>query len=326
MAYQAGDTILDDEYNAFINNSSSPFGLNHIGGTGSAKYGLGESDVATVNAGDTINASHWNSLFTGIDTVAAHCGVTGSMTSRSSVSAGDTIAIANAVATDLATLATQVSTGSPSTTATSLSATLQTSTSDATWYTSFTTAFTITFANANKLRHFFNAGGFVRVHAAVTGSGLAGDGTGPGADASWTNLYSALGNIDIKQSSSTRSGSGETLTTNGLSNGALDLGTTDTTIIKLTDDTYPYGSNTLEVKAKLNAAVGSATIMTVTIVALDGLTNYVTYTSGNTEGSDSESYRSGQHSHYLKTQDTTAASLANAHAPSSTGKTSTTVN
>ena len=81
----------------------------------------------------------------------------------------------------------------------------------------------------------------------------------------------------------------------------------------------------MEVKAKLNAAVGSATVMTVTIVALDGLTNYVTYTSGNTEGSDSESYRSGEHSHYLKTQDTTTASLANAHAPSSTGKTSTTV-
>ena len=50
MAYVAGDTILDDEYNTFVNSSSSPFGINHIGGTGSAQYGLGESSVATVCA------------------------------------------------------------------------------------------------------------------------------------------------------------------------------------------------------------------------------------------------------------------------------------
>ena len=33
MAYSAGDTILDDEYNNFVNASSTPFGINFIGGT-----------------------------------------------------------------------------------------------------------------------------------------------------------------------------------------------------------------------------------------------------------------------------------------------------
>ena len=56
MAYTAGDTILDDEYNTFVNSGSSPFGLNHFAATGSAQYGLGQSAVATVSAGDTINA------------------------------------------------------------------------------------------------------------------------------------------------------------------------------------------------------------------------------------------------------------------------------
>ena len=57
MAYQAGDTILDDEYNAFVNNSSSPFGYNHFAGTGSAQYGLGQSAISTVSAGGTVNAA-----------------------------------------------------------------------------------------------------------------------------------------------------------------------------------------------------------------------------------------------------------------------------
>ena len=48
MAYTAGATILDDEYNAFVNNSSSPFGYNHFAGTGSAQYGLGQSAISTV--------------------------------------------------------------------------------------------------------------------------------------------------------------------------------------------------------------------------------------------------------------------------------------
>jgi hypothetical protein len=30
MAYTAGDTILDDEYNNFVNASSSPYGINYI--------------------------------------------------------------------------------------------------------------------------------------------------------------------------------------------------------------------------------------------------------------------------------------------------------
>ena len=53
MAYTSGDTILDDEYNVFVNNSSSPFGYNHFAGTGSGAYGLGQSAISTVSAGGT---------------------------------------------------------------------------------------------------------------------------------------------------------------------------------------------------------------------------------------------------------------------------------
>ena len=39
MAYTAGDTITGDQYNVFVNNSSSPFGYNHFAGTGEDEYG-----------------------------------------------------------------------------------------------------------------------------------------------------------------------------------------------------------------------------------------------------------------------------------------------
>ena len=67
MAYTAGDSILDDEYNAFVGSSSDPYGYNHFAGTGSGVYGLNQSSIATVSAGGTITASSWNSLFTGLD-------------------------------------------------------------------------------------------------------------------------------------------------------------------------------------------------------------------------------------------------------------------
>ena len=107
MAYVSGDTITGDQYNIFVNNSSSPFGYNHFAGTGSGEYGLGQTHIATVSGGSTtITASQWNTLLTGIDNIANHTNDT--MTSRTQVSAGDTIAIKTAVEADLATLAASV--------------------------------------------------------------------------------------------------------------------------------------------------------------------------------------------------------------------------
>jgi len=276
MAYQAGDTILDDEYNAFVNNSSSPFGYNHFAGTGSGEYGLGQTPIATVSAGDTINASHWNTLFTGLDTIANHTNDT--MTSRSAVSAGDTIAIKAAVAADLATLAASVAGGSTSATAINAGTAVGTSTNSGTWNGTSTIERSVTFASADAMRHFFNAGGIIRIDPTCV-TGIDGD-----KDTVFNDLTTtATGNLDLKSQSTTRSGSGETLTTNGLSNGFHDLGTGYTVLLKLTSDNSGYTSNTVEYSAKLNAAVGTATILTIKMVSVDG-DNDDTYTSGNTSG------------------------------------------
>ena len=116
MAYVAGDTITAAQYNIFVNNSSSPYGYNHFAGTGSGAYGLGQTHIATVTAADnTITASQFNTLFTGMTNIANHTNDT--LTSAGSVSAGDTVAIRSALETDLATLAASVEGGSTSATA-----------------------------------------------------------------------------------------------------------------------------------------------------------------------------------------------------------------
>jgi hypothetical protein len=277
MAYVAGDTILDDEYNTFVNSSSSPFGYNHFAGTGSLNYGLGQTPIATVSAGGTINASQWNALFTGLDNIANHTNDT--ITSRAAVSAGDTIAIKAAVAADLATLAASVAAGSPNTTALTTSASLQTiTTASEGWDNTATHEHSITWSSADQMRWFFNAGGKVRITVGTTQA------VTDAKDQAFIDLGTALGNIDIGAQATTRSGSGESPSTggSGLALGFHDLTTSYQELIIVTSDNLNYTSNTVQISAKLNAAVGTAVTMVIKMVATDAADD-TTYTSPNTE-------------------------------------------
>ena len=279
MAYTAGDTILDDEYNTFVNSSSSPFGYNHFAGTGSVQYGVGQTHIATVTAGDnTITASHWNTLFAALDGIANHTNDT--MTARGQVSAGDTIAIKAAVEADLATLAASVAGGCTGASAGALttSSALQTITTAAEgWNTSATHEHSITWASADRMRHFFNAGGKVRIVTSTT------QGTTNPKDQAFIDLGTALGNFDIGAQASFRSGSGDTETTDGRANGFHDLGTGYTSLYKLTSDNSNYTSNHIELFAKIDAAVGTAVTMTIKMVATDAAADDQ-YTQGNNDG------------------------------------------
>ena len=274
MGYAAGSSILDDEYNDFVNSSSSPFGYNHFAGVGALNYGLNQTELPTVPAGDTVRAASWNALFTGLDNIANHTNVS---ITASSVSAGDTIKIRSALITDLANLATAVAGGSTSATAIGTNA-VGSSTNSATYNTQSEIERSVTWSSNANLRAFFNAGGFIRIDpSCVTGI----DGS---KDDVFNDLtVNAIGNLDLKSQSTTRSGSGETLTTNGLSNGVYDLGTGYTTLIKLTSDNTGYTSNTVEISAKLNAAIASATVITIKMVSVDAADD-TTFTAGNTAG------------------------------------------
>ena len=125
MGYVVGEKILDDEYNTFVNSSSSPYGYNHFAGTGALNYGLGQTALATEVAGETIGVTEWNALFTGMDNIANH--TNDSLTSTAARTAGDTIAIKSALTTDLATLAASIAAGCTSATAISAGSEVQSS-------------------------------------------------------------------------------------------------------------------------------------------------------------------------------------------------------
>jgi hypothetical protein len=269
MGYSAGDAILDDEYNTFVASTSDPFGYNHFAGAG-----LNQSSIATVAAGDAIAASSWNALFTGMDNIANHTNVS---ITASSVSAGDAIAIRSALVANLASLAAAVAAGSTSATALDTAA-VGSSTSGSTWNGSATIERSVTFANSATMRAFFNGGGSIRIDPSVV-TGIDGD-----KDTVFNDLTTtAIGNLDFGAHATTRSGSGETLTTNGLANGFHDISTSYVTLIKLTSDNSGYTSNTVEIFAKLNAAPATATVVTIKMVATDAAGDD-TFTSGNTSG------------------------------------------
>jgi hypothetical protein len=289
MAYAVGDTISNSDYNGLLNNTASgtpnagvaAIGINYIAGTGAGEYGLGQTELNSVGAVETITAAQWNSLFTFMNNIANHSNDT--LTSTTAVSAGDVIAIKAALESNLNTLAASVAAGCPLVTPEALTPSAGTAATQTTegWDSTSTQELTVTFASANAMRWFFNAGGKIRVTVGTTEAAVS------LKDTSFKDLGTALGNLDIGGHSLNRSGTGETSTSYAeQSGGFYDLtGTADVyvSLIKLTSDNSNYTSNTIEIFAKINAAIGTATVMTIKMVATDAAAD-TQYTAGNTDG------------------------------------------
>ena len=281
MAYVAGDLITDGEYNAFLTPTSGTIGINHTMGTGATVYGLGQAELPVVqggaDSGTTVTAASWNALLTAMDNIGNHTNDT--LTARTQVVAGDTIGIKAAIAADLVSLAAEVAGGSTSATALTTSSALQTVTTGSEgWDSTATQEVSVTFANANNMRFFFNGGGKVRITVGTVQAATS------SKDQSFIDLGTALGNIDINSLTTTRSGSGETLTSNGLANGFQDLTTSYTSLIKLTSDNSNYTGNTVEIFAKTtggNGNSGNATVLTIKMVATDAAAD-TQFTANNT--------------------------------------------
>ena len=119
----------------------------------------------------------------------------------------------------MATLAASVAGGCTSATALDSGTAAGSSTNSGTWNSTSTIERSVTFASADTMRHYFNAGGKIRVDPTCV-TGIDGD-----KDTVFNDLTTtAIGNLDIGSQATTRSGSGETLTTNGLGIGFHDLG------------------------------------------------------------------------------------------------------
>ena len=271
MAYVAGDTILDNEYNDFVGKTSSPYGYNYFAGTGAGAYGLGLSTISTVSAGNTITAAQWNSLWTGMDNIANHTNDT--LTSTAAVSTGNTIAIKAALTTDLATLAASVAAGSPNATALTDTATVNDDTAN-NWTTSQTVTVTITAASQDALRYFFNAGGKVVVDwsnpTLPTGSTNA-------KNTEWIDICGRAGPITIKANDLDNGGSG----TINNDFGYYDLTGSYQTLMTTAGNDGTYGA----AQTLVMSALTSTNTMTIRTVFTDGADD-TTYLSSTQTDND----------------------------------------
>ena len=289
MAYTVGDTITTSEYNGLLTNTTSSgtppaFGINHIFGTGTLEYGLGQTALSSVAVTDTIQAAQWNSLFTSMNNVALHAGVT--LTSTTAKSAGDTIAIISALTTDLNTLAAAVASGCQSaanggpagatgTANLSINDELTTASDAATgtparWNDSHTVEHVATFASANNARHYFNAGGKLQISVTRTAGGSSTNST-TSKDSSVDELIAGLGNFQLGAQISTESGSGETQT-GDLTIGFYNLTDVYQTICTITQNSGSYsGYMNIKIEAKADATVsgGTATVVTIKTTIAD---------------------------------------------------------
>jgi hypothetical protein len=267
MAYAQGDVILDDHYNTFATGNAEGTGdnnvanINTIWGIGNGDKGYGQTTTLTaVDTSTTVTATQWSTLVARLNSILTHQAGSGS---------GITAPTAGNIIETLTNLSTSITTAYNN--RLNFNSTRGTTTTgsnfDNSWSaTSVTRTLTVTFASADQARYFFNSGG--RLSLVLTPV----DFTANDKENNWAALVNAVGTIHLDAYSSTRTGTGETVTHNGLANGYWELGTTNTHLLRLTEATSPYTANYIDIFARVagtagsNGGKGTQVIFTVTYV------------------------------------------------------------
>ena len=258
MTYSAGNTILDDDYNGFKDS------VNGTNATGATTQGYGQPAVAAVSAGATITATQWVTLLTPISEMASHQGT--SITAITNPVLGDTIAAYAALSANI----TAVTGDNRFNAAASGNDGSVSSVTTATWTTSATLTKTFTFASADQLRYFFNAGGMLRFSWSRSG------GTSNSQNTAWTNLFNACGVIALTGDANSKSIASVSYTGTTKIGGSgtpttlrTDLGlqnfTTNTVLFAQPAAGVGYTTNNISFAAAISGAV-----VTITTTLSDG--------------------------------------------------------
>jgi hypothetical protein len=274
MTYSVGGLIQAADYNGFVNDSAN--NINAVWSTGTGDKGWGQTNISTVSAGGTVTATQWATLVANLATAGQQTSST--LTARTQPVAGNTITILNNVATDINTITNNRGNAAASGTeygvfSGTTSKTTATGSGQDAWTITFT--HTVTFASANALRYFFNAGGIVRLKY---GKNL----NVTDADLDWDTLAGYCGSINLtgRVNSNTQliagtsytgttriGGTGGTQTTLTTTTGWYNLTGSPTTIFQLNNPTAPYTTEFI----RTTATATSTTVLTlVTTWVSDG--------------------------------------------------------
>ena len=256
MTYSSGGLISASDYNNFNGASTANISgqLGTVMGVGTGNAGYGQTVIANVTATSTVTATQWTTLVNAVNMIRKHQSGAG-FTNIGTYTAGTTINATNDVSGNLTTAYTnrlvasaQGSTGTGATS--SPNWTLATTTAAASY--SFTR--TATFANADAVRYFFNAGGQLNF---VFGTPTNGDGTV--RSSSIVNLINNFGSKKIgAQDCVAKTGSGNAtvvtdLTTN---NGYYTYTTSNVTLSNVASAQTTYLGDNLKFYAKTNGVQG----------------------------------------------------------------------
>ncbi len=292
MTYTQGSLIEAADYNGFANASAN--NINAVWSTGSGDKGWGQTALSTVSIGGTVTATSWAALVGNLASAGSQTDST--LTSRTQPVTGNVIAILANVATDINTITLNrgnaVASGTEYGVFTgTTSKTSGTGSGQSAWTITFT--HTVTFASADALRYFFNAGGIVRLKYGKSS-------TGTDADADWNNLSGQCGTINLtgrvngaaqtiaaqSYTGTTRlSGTGGTQTTLATTTGWYNLTGSATTIFQLNDAVSPYSTNFI----RTQATATSSTVLTLTTVWSDDGTSGAGTTANITGGTATDS-------------------------------------
>ena len=270
MTYSSGSLIQASDYNAFTTTSG---GLNDVWGTGSGDKGWGQTNFTAASTGGTVTATQWAQLVNNLTTAGQQTSTT--LTSRTAPTAGNLINVLANVSADItsvttnrgnaAAVGTEYGTFSGTT-----SKTTTTGGGQASWTITFT--HTITFADANSARYFWNAGGIARLQFGKSANTTD-------IDPDWNTFVGLCGSIyfsgrvngaaqtiaGTSYSGTTRiGGTGGTQTTLATTTGwySLTPGAAATTIFQLNNTVAPYTADYIATTAAVNAGSTTLTLTT----------------------------------------------------------------
>jgi hypothetical protein len=169
MTYATGSTILAADYNGLVgtNPNTASGTLNTVWSTGGTTAGYGQTAEATVATGDVVTAIKWANLISKTASSASHQGT--SLSTVTSPVAGGSIAYQGNIPTNLTSIYS-----SRLNAATVGATTANAAVYGSSWLNLLTFTHTVTFANGDAARYFFNSGGQLKItcaHAATSGAG-----------------------------------------------------------------------------------------------------------------------------------------------------------
>jgi len=284
MSYAQFDLIQASDYNGLIGSGTTANALNTVWSTGTSTYGYGQTALTSVSVGATVLASEWANLVNRTANSAAH--QSSSITSVAAPVAGGTITYNANVVTNLQTIySNRLNAVSQSGT------TSNTATYGSTWLNAITFTHTVSFANGDAARYFFNSGGQLAVTCAHP--------SGTGINLLLNNLASNVGTVVLSSPASgsatiagtsyngiTRIGGGGNAPTIATNTGYYALTTSNANVYYQTASTGPSGylSTNINIFIRTNGTQGSngdtGSVITISTV-WDEIPNGLTVSTGS---------------------------------------------